>query len=270
MSSSIDRSNIFRALAGPAVFAAFVLLFGSAAAVAQDGQSVPKATAPQAAPAVPAGTAPAAGAAGEDSGWVKLCLKNEQTGRKQVCFVNYEALEPETSMVVGAVAVRTLEGDDKQYLIVRLTTAYSLVIKAGVQVRIDEGEAIPLRYAVCFPSSCEVQIELSKEMFEKMRNGQQMVVASMTDQQKARVFPVSLTGFSKSFDGPPVDNAQYEASRRAMMEKLRKRQLEIANQIGQMQKQMNAAAAGQAQADGTLAPAPDAGFMPQMAPATPQ
>ena len=198
---------------------------------------MPKTTAPQAAPAAPAGAAPAAGAAADESGWVKLCLKNEQTGGKQVCFVNYEALEPETSMVVGAVAVRSIEGDDKQYLIVRLTTAYSLVIQAGVQVKIDEGEAIPLRYAVCFPSSCEVQIELSKEMFDKMRNGKQMVVASMSDQQKARIFPVPLTSFSKSFDGPPVDNAQYEASRRAMMEKLRQRQLEIANKIGEEQKE---------------------------------
>ena len=269
MNSSIDRSNIFRTLAGPAVFAALSLVLWSTVAVAQDGQSVPKMTAPKAAPAAPAGAAPAAGAAADQSGWAKLCLKNEQTGGKQICFVNYEALEPESGMVVGAVAVRSIEGDDKQYLIVRLTTAYSLVIQAGVQVKIDEGEATPLRYAVCFPSSCEVQIELSKEMFDKMRNGKQMVVASMSDQQKARIFPVPLTSFSQSFDGPPVDNAQYEASRRAMMEKLRQRQLEIANKIGLQQKLKNASG-GQAQADGTVSPAPDTGMAPQMAPAIPQ
>ena len=269
MNSSIVRSNMFRTLAGPAVFAALALMLASTIAVAQDSQSVPKSMAPEAAPTAPAGAAPAAGAAAAESGWVKLCLKNEQTGGKQVCFVNYEALEPETSMVVGAVAVRSIEGDDKQYLILRLTTAYSLVIQAGVQVRIDEGEAIPLRYAVCFPSSCEVQVELSKEMFDKMRNGKLMVVASMSDQQKARIFPVPLTSFSKSFDGPPVDNAQYEASRRAMMEKLRQRQLEIANKIGEEQKKMNAAG-GQAQADGTVAPAPNSAVAPQMAPVTPQ
>jgi invasion protein IalB len=95
MNSSIDRSNTFRTLAGPAVFAALALVLASTVAVAQDGQSVPKMTAPKAAPVAPAGAAPAAGAAAEDSAWVKLCLKNEQTGGKQVCFVNYEALEPE-------------------------------------------------------------------------------------------------------------------------------------------------------------------------------
>jgi hypothetical protein len=55
-----------------------------------------------------------------------------------------------------------------------------------------------------------------------------------------------------------------------MMETLRQRQLEIANKIGLEQKLRNATAAGQAQADGTLTPVPDAGFMQQMAPVTPQ
>ena len=150
----------------------------------------------------------------EDQAWVKLCLKNEQTGGKQVCLVNHEGLEPNTGMVLVAAAVRSIEGDDKQHLLVRLPTAYSLVMPAGVQIKIDEGEPIPLQYAVCFPTSCQVQMELTKEMFEKMRKGKQMIVAAMNMQQKTMAFPVPLTGFSKTFDGPPVDNAQYEAARK--------------------------------------------------------
>ena len=60
---------------------------------------------------------------------------------------------------------------------------------AGVQIKIDEGEPIQLQYAVCFPTSCQVQMELSKELFEKMRKGKQMVVAAMNMQQKAMAFP---------------------------------------------------------------------------------
>ena len=117
-------------------------------------------------------------------------------------------------MVLVAAAVRSIEGEDKQHLLVRLPTAYSLVMPAGVQIKIDEGEPIRLQYAVCFPTSCQVQMELSKDMFDKMRKGKQMVVAAMNMQQKAMAFPVPLTGFSKTFDGPPVDNAKYEAARR--------------------------------------------------------
>ena len=85
---------------------------------------------------------------------------------------------------------------------------------SGVQIKIDEGEPAQLQYAVCFSTSCQVQMDLSKELFEKMRKGKQMVIAAMNMQQKAMAFPVPLTGFSKTFDGPPVDNAKYEAARR--------------------------------------------------------
>jgi len=162
MNSSMDRWNTFRRLAGPALFAACALALGTTLAVAQE-TTAPKAT-PPAAPA-----AGAQAAAPEESAWVKLCLKNEQTGNKQVCLVNHEGLEPNTGMVLVAAAVRSIEGEDKQHLLVRLPTAYSLVIPAGVQIKIDDGEPIQLQYAVCFPTSCQVQMELSKDMFDKMR-----------------------------------------------------------------------------------------------------
>ena len=227
--------------------------------------TAPKATAPAVPAAAPA--APGAGPAAEESAWVKLCLKNEQTGNKQVCLVHHEGLEPNTGMVLVAAAVRSIEGDDKQHLLVRLPTAYSLVIPAGVQIKIDDGEPIQLQYAVCFPTSCQVQMELSKDMFDKMRKGKQMVVAAMNMQQKAMAFPVPLTGFSKTFDGPPVDNAKYEEARRLMMEKFRQRQMELANKAAEAQ-QKKEQAGGQAQAEGA-APAPNATVAPQDPPAAP-
>jgi len=274
MNSSMDRSNTFRSLAGSALFAAFAFALGINLAVAQEGQPVPKTTVPKAAPAAPAAApggapaAPAAGQAADESAWVKLCLKNEQTANKQVCLVNHEGLEPNTGMVLVAAAVRSIEGDDKQHLLVRLPTAYSLVMPAGVQIKIDEDEPITLQYAVCFPTSCQVQMELTKEMFEKMRKGKQMVVAAMNMQQKAMAFPVPLTGFSKTFDGPPVDNAKYEEARRQMMEKFRQRQMELANKAAEAQQKKDQAG-GQAQADGTVPPAPGGTVAPKTPAAPP-
>ena len=184
-------------------------------------------TAPKRAPAAPA--VPEVGPAAEEPAWVKLCLKNEQTANKQVCLVNHEGLDPNTGMVLVAAEVRSIEGEDKQDLIVRLPTTSSLVIPAGVQIKIDDGEPISLEYAVCFLTYCQVQMELMKDMIEKMRKGKRMVVAAMNMQQKAMAFPVQLTDFGKTFDGPPVDNAKYEEARRQMMEKFRQRQIELAN-----------------------------------------
>jgi invasion protein IalB len=192
--------------------------------------------APAAAPAggAGAGDAAAAGGATEDA-WVKLCMKSEQTNNKEICLTNHEGLEPNTGMVLIAAAVRKVEGEDKQQLLVRVPTAYALVIPAGVQIKIDDGQPISLQYTICFPTSCQVQIELTKELFDTMRKGKQMVVAAMNIQQKTMGFPVPLTGFAKAYDGAPVDSAKYEESRRQLREVFRKRQAELAAKAAEAQ-----------------------------------
>ena len=132
-------------------------------AAAQQGQEVPKTTAK---PAASAGT-------GAASSWVKVCTKDEKTGNKQVCLVRYEGLEPKTGAILIAAAVRTIEGEDKQHLLVNVSTAYSLAMSPGVQIKIDEGKPAQLQYAVCFSTSCQVQMDLSKEFVDEMRKGKQ-------------------------------------------------------------------------------------------------
>ena len=62
----------------------------------------------------------------------------------------------------------------------------------GVQIKIDEGEPIQLQYSVCLPTNCQVQMELSKDMSDKMRTGRQMFVAALNGQQKTMAFPIPL------------------------------------------------------------------------------
>jgi invasion protein IalB len=195
-------------------------------------------------------------------------MKSEQTGNKQICLVNHEGLEPNTGMVLIAAAVRKAEGEEKQQLLVRVPTAYALVIPAGVQIKIDEGQPIQLQYTICFPTSCQVQMEITPELFDSMRKGKQMVVAAMNIQQKTMGFPVPLAGFAKAYDGAPVDNAKYEESRRQLMEVFRKRQAELAAKA--KQGQATGAAGGAPTAQGApAAKAPANATAQQKQPATP-
>jgi len=232
LSRVVARSMLFAGAAALTLALVAPEAFAQGAPVGQvQPKSAPVAKTP------PAGTPPAAGgvagaspmgaAAGEDA-WVKLCMKNEQTQSKEICLVNHEGLEPNTGMVLIAAAVRKVEGEEKQQLLVRVPTAYALVMPAGVQLKIDEQQPIQLQYTICFPTSCQVQLELTKELFDQMRKGKQMVVAAMNIQQKTMGFPVPLTGFAKAYDGAPVDSVKYEESRRQLMEMFRKRQADLA------------------------------------------
>ena len=121
---------------------------------------------------------------------------------------------PFTGLRQIIVAARSGEGEDKQTLLFGVATAYTLIMPAGVQIKIDDREPISLQYDLCFPTSCQGELELTKDMFEKMRKGKLMVVTAMNMQQKALAFPVPLTDFGKTFDGPPADNAKYEEAQR--------------------------------------------------------
>ena len=114
--------------------------------------------------------------------------------------------------------MRTIEGEDKQQLLVNVSTAYSLVMPAGVQIKIDEGEPAQLQYAVCFSTSCQVQMELVQGVrLTRCGRAEQMIVAAINSRQKTMLFPLALNGFSKAADGAPVDNAAYQEARAQMM-----------------------------------------------------
>ena len=249
---------------------ALVLALSEPSAVAQQqapaaGQAQPKSSAaPKAQAGAPTAAAPAPGAGTEDA-WVKLCMRNEQTQNKEICLINHEGLEPNTGMVLIAAAVRKVEGEATQQLLIRVPTAYALVIPAGVEVKIDEEQPIKLQYAICFPTSCQVQMEVTKELMDSMRKGKQMVVAAMNIQQKTMGFPVPLNGFSKAYEGPPVDSVKYEESRRQLMEMFRKRQQELAAKAAEAeQNKQGGQPAGQAPAG--QAPATAQQKQPQAAP----
>ncbi len=243
---SKDRWNTLSRSAGRWMLgvgaAALALALVAPETMAQQAQPKSSAAPKNSAPATAA--TPSAGQAAQDA-WVKLCMSNEQTAGKEICLINHEGLEPNTGMVLIAAAVRKAEGDEKQQLLIRVPTAYALVIPAGVQIRIDEEKPIQLQYSICFPTSCQVQMELTDDLYNKMRSGKQMVVAAMNIQQKTMGFPVPLTGFSKAYDGPAVDNQKYEEQRRQLMEVFRKRQADLAAKAKQGQPPQAPAAAAQ-------------------------
>jgi invasion protein IalB len=235
MSGSTIGWNALRRVGRPALLAALALGLALSTAVAQQIQDVPKMPAPSGPKATTGtGTAPAPSApkatTGNESSWVKICTKEEKSGGKQVCLVRYEGLDPKTGAILIAAAVRNVEGENEEQLLVNVPTGYSLAIPPGVQIKIDDGEPIQLQYSVCLPPSCQVQTKLSKEILGRMRKGQQIFIAVMNGQGKTMMFPISLKGFSKTADGPPVDNRAYQAARSQMIQAAHERQRELAKE----------------------------------------
>lgn len=242
---------------GRAGFTALLLSAGIGLAVspalAQTQPAKPPAAAPapagstaqKTAPAAPAGQKPAAAPAGkaapagqaaaggdnkDQSAWVKLCEKApslaEPKKELNVCLTHHERLDGNTGMVLVSAAIRQVEGQDKEALMVMVPLGMAL--PPGVQVKVDEKEPVKLQFTLCHAAGCTAEGEASKAVIEQMKTGKQVVVAAINLAGKAIGFPVPLTGFDKAYAGPAVDNEKYKEARKRLMSAIRERQLELA------------------------------------------
>jgi invasion protein IalB len=193
-------------------------------AAAQDKKGAP-AAAPKGAPA-----APAAGNAPEQSAWVKLCEKApslaEPKKELNVCLTHHERLDGNTGMVLVSAAIRQVEGQDKEALMVMVPLGMAL--PPGVQVKVDDKEPVKLQFTLCHAAGCTAEGEASKAVIDQMKTGKQVVVAAINLAGKAIGFPVPLTGFDKAYAGAPVDNEKYKEARKRLMSAIRERQIEMA------------------------------------------
>lgn len=208
--------------------------FAAAPAMAQDKKTAPEKTAP--AKTAPAKAAPAKAAeakpedAKDQSAWVKLCEKapNITDPKKElnVCLTHHERLDGNTGMVLVSAAVREVEGQDKKALMVMVPLGMAL--PPGVQVKVDEGEAVKLQFTLCHAAGCTAEGEATQPVIDQMNKGKQVVVAAINLAGKAIGFPVPLNGFDKAYAGKPVDNEKYKDARKRLMVAIRERQVELA------------------------------------------
>lgn len=249
-----------RACAPAALAALLGIALGVPMAGAQEKKAAPaaKGAAPAQQQAAPAAAQPQ----GEEILWVKLCEKapviakdkdgKEVQAEKQICLTHHERLDGNTGMVVVSAAIRQVEGQDKQHLMVMVPLGMALApgLRASVYAKdlwdkankgekIDESKIKPLKlnFSLCHPAGCTAEIDLTPEIIEQLRTGGGMMVLAINGNGQVLPFPVPLSGFAKALDGQPADNTEYLKQRRIVMGELEKRRAAMIEEMKQKQQQ---------------------------------
>ena len=242
---------------------AAVMMFSSAA-FAQDAAPAAPAAKPAAKPAAapaakPAAAAPAGGAAADAAGksaWVKLCekaplVKKDKDGKdvkeeKNLCLTHHERLDGNTGMVLVSAAIRQIEGQDKQSLMIMVPLGMAIPpgIRAAVYTKeqwaavqknekVDEKtlKPIELKYSLCHPAGCTAETEATKEITDQLAAGGGLMVLAMNAAAQPVAFPVPLDGYNEATAGAPVDNKKYAEARGALMKQIRERQIQMAEKM---------------------------------------
>ncbi|WP_370673537.1 invasion associated locus B family protein [Pleomorphomonas sp. PLEO] len=175
------------------------LLLSATAALAQDK--------PTAAPA--AAAAGAATDAGADNPWNKLCGEDART-KKQVCFTVRE-LRTDSGQFLASAGIREVDGETRKILLVQ--TPVAMLIQPGIRVQVDQNTQVPGKFTICMPNACFAEIPITDDFTASMKKGKDLIITTQNQQAKALNFPISLGGFTSSYEGPAIDTAALQRQR---------------------------------------------------------
>lgn len=204
----------------------------SAAIVAGALAFTPAAYAQQPAqPAQPAQPKPAQAKKKPQNTWVKLCQDQQSVNagvitKTKICLTHHERLSAANGRVLVSVAIRNIQRQDKEALMVLVPLGVALA--PGLQVIVDDNKPVPLKFSFCHVGGCSAEAEATKEIVANLKKGNQLKVLAINNAGKTIAFPVPLTGFTKAYDGGPVDAKKYHEARKKLMALIQKRHAELA------------------------------------------
>lgn len=176
--------------------------------------------------------------------WLKVCGKD---GGAEICYVTRDFVSDQGQPVL-AVAVYDVKGQQPQQntRIVRVLLPLMLMLRPGIRIGVDSGQPSPGQFAICMPNGCFAEVPGVNDAFMNgLKRGTTLNISVQNQVGNEVTFAAPLSGFSKSFDGPPVDPAKLEEARKQAEEQLRQRAEQMRQQQG-----------GAAPAPAPAAPAP--------------
>lgn len=207
------------------------LLLSATATMAQDKPAAP------AAPAPAAGNAAATPAA--DNPWNKLCGQDGRT-KKQVCFTVRE-LRTDSGQFLASAGVREVDGETRKILLVQ--TPVGMLIQPGIRVQVDQNTQVPGKYTICMPNACFAEIPITDDFTASMKKGKDLIITTQNQQAKALNFPISLSGFTSSYEGPAIDTAALQRQREQLASEVQRKAKEAQQKLLDAQNAASGAAA---------------------------
>ena len=168
----------------------------------------------------------------QETPWIKVCNKDPKAN-KQVCLITQE-LRTSTGQFLSSVAVREIEGEARKTLLMAVPTG--MLIQPGIRVQVDAGKQTEAKYGICFPNACYSELVIDNTFVASMKQGGKLIVTALNQQAKAVPFELTLVGFTKIYDGEPMDVAQIEEKQKQLQDELQRRADEARQKLIEAQK----------------------------------
>lgn len=193
------------------------------------------------------------------SAWVKLCEKatasvKQKDGKEEkkdlrVCLIHHERIDGNSGMVLVSAALRQIDGQDKQHLMVMVPLGMLLqpglratVFPKNLWEKVQKNEKIEkaeesklkglaLNYTLCHIAGCTAEMEATPELLSELKGKGGLMVFAISAAGTPVAFPIPLAGFEQALAGQPVDTRKYGEARKALMGQIVQRQQQLAAEI---------------------------------------
>jgi invasion protein IalB len=185
-------------------------------------------------------------------GWVKLCRKyiavtvakdgKEEKKDLNICLTKNETIYINSGRVLSSAAIRQIDGDAKQHLMV--TVPLEMNLKSGVRATVfpkatwekqqkgeqlskaDEASLKPLAlvYTQCHPAGCDAELEATPQLINELMTGGALMLFAFSAAGAPVPFPVPLAGFDKAYTAAPMTEQTYNDARRKVMRQIEQQQ----------------------------------------------
>lgn len=208
-----------RALTAGMAMAGFVAVaLVAPPALAQAPKPAPKQQAPAAAtpPAPAAAQAPAL----MYSPWTKICQEGPETQNKKICAIGVQA-QIETGQPIVVLQLLEPEGGEKT---IRIVLPIPVRVQNGTRILVDQQELAKAPFVICgAQTGCISEYKVDDAMIGKLKAGKALDVQLFNVYNSIVSLPIPLTGFSKAYDGPPLDQKAFEEQQRKLQAELQKK-----------------------------------------------
>ena len=164
--------------------------------------------------------------------WTKVCGK-DPASNAEICYTTRDFVSDQGQPVL-AVAVYDAKGGPQAQKIARFLMPLGLMLRPGIRFAVDQGQATPGQYAICFPNGCFAETPgLKDEVVNQMKRGTSLNVSVQNQVGREVTFAVPLAGFGKAWDGPAIDPKVLEEQQKKLQEELEKRSDELRKRLEQ-------------------------------------
>jgi invasion protein IalB len=191
--------------------------------------------------------------------WYKLCIdvpvaepakegdkapaqpkKPEDMKKVNVCLTQVDVRDNATAILIGKIAVRQVQGQDKPQMLAMLPLGSAL--PPGALVKVDDKEPIKLAYTTCDQAGCYAEANVEPAVIDQMKTGKQVAYLGIDVTGRALSIPLPLEGFAKAIDGAPVPVDKYNEDQRKIAEVIRQRLADLRKKQEEQAAQGGAAA----------------------------